>query len=38
MGYVLSEQLEFEKSLQYYELSLEIDPDNTNANSGNLLS
>lgn len=33
-GYVLSEQLQFEKSLQYYERSLEIDPENVNAQAG----
>ena len=34
MGYVLSEQLEFERALFYYEKALEIDPENVNAKSG----
>lgn len=33
-GYVLSEQLKFEKSLEIYEKSLEIDPNNINAQAG----
>jgi len=34
MGYVLSEQLEFEKALFYYKRALEIDPENINAQTG----
>jgi len=38
MGYVLSEQLEFEKALFYYNRSLEIDPENTNAQAGKIFA
>lgn len=34
MGYVLSEQLEFKRSLFYYDKALEIEPDNLNAQRG----
>lgn len=34
MGYVLNEQLEFERALPYYERALEIDPDLLNAQRG----
>ena len=34
MGYVLNEQLEFERALPFYEKALELDPDFLNAQRG----
>ncbi len=34
MGYVLSEKLEFEKALLYYNQALDVDPTNINAQKG----
>ena len=38
MGYVLNEQLEFERALPYYERALEIDPDSFNGQRGKSLT
>lgn len=38
IGYVLNEQLEFERALIYYEKALEIDPDYPNAQRGKSLA
>ena len=38
MGYVLNEQLEFERALPYYERVLELDPDSFNGQRGKSLA
>ena len=38
MGYVLNEQLEFERAITYFERALEIDPDHFNAQRGKSLA